>query len=92
MVNIRLWYILFNDQQVWKSGFCFIHYANKDYFPKHRKPAILMVKCGVLFEVRTKFLNIVYTTFGFKGLILAVLTSLGAHFRLTLSIQPGRFP
>jgi hypothetical protein len=28
-----------------------------------------MVKCGVLFEVRTEFLNIIYTTFVFKGLI-----------------------
>jgi hypothetical protein len=25
-----------------------------------------MVKCGVLFEVRTEFLNIIYKTFGFK--------------------------
>jgi hypothetical protein len=28
-----------------------------------------MVKCGVLFEVRTEFLNIIYTSFGFRGLI-----------------------
>jgi hypothetical protein len=27
-----------------------------------------MVKCGVLFEVRTEFLNIIYMSFGFKGL------------------------
>jgi hypothetical protein len=27
-----------------------------------------MVKCGVLFEVRTKFLNNIQTSFGFKGL------------------------
>jgi hypothetical protein len=27
-----------------------------------------MVKCGVLYEVQTKFLNIIYTSFGFKGL------------------------
>jgi hypothetical protein len=26
----------------------------------------VMVKCGVLFEVRTEFLNIIYTSFGFK--------------------------
>jgi hypothetical protein len=25
-----------------------------------------MVKCGVLFEVRAGFLNIIYTSFGFK--------------------------
>jgi hypothetical protein len=25
-----------------------------------------MVKCGVLSEVRTEFLNIIYTSFGFK--------------------------
>jgi hypothetical protein len=27
----------------------------------------LMVKCGVLFEVRTEFLNNIYTSFGLKG-------------------------
>jgi hypothetical protein len=27
----------------------------------------VMVKCGVLFEVRTEFLNIIWTSFGFKG-------------------------
>jgi hypothetical protein len=27
-----------------------------------------MVKCGVLFEVRTEFLNNIWTSFGFKGL------------------------
>jgi hypothetical protein len=26
------------------------------------------VRCGVLFEVRTGFLNIIYMSFGFKGL------------------------
>jgi hypothetical protein len=33
-----------------------------------------MVKCGVLFEVRTEFLNIIYTNIGFKGLILHLFT------------------
>jgi hypothetical protein len=28
----------------------------------------VMVKCGLLFEVRIEFLNIVYTSFGFKWL------------------------
>jgi hypothetical protein len=28
-----------------------------------------MVKCGVLFEVRTEFLNNIQTSFGFKRLI-----------------------
>jgi hypothetical protein len=28
-----------------------------------------MVKYGVLFEVRTEFLNIIYTSFGYRGLI-----------------------
>jgi hypothetical protein len=27
-----------------------------------------MVKCGVFFAVRTEFLNIIYMSFGFKGL------------------------
>jgi len=26
-----------------------------------------MVKCGVLFEVRSEFLNIIYKSFGFRG-------------------------
>jgi hypothetical protein len=30
----------------------------------------VMVKCDVLFEVRTEFLNNIYTRFGFKGLNL----------------------
>jgi hypothetical protein len=30
----------------------------------------VMVKYGVLFDVRTKFLNNIYTSFGFKGLNL----------------------
>jgi hypothetical protein len=29
----------------------------------------VMVKCGVLFEVRTEFLYTIYKSFGFKGLI-----------------------
>jgi hypothetical protein len=29
----------------------------------------VMVKCGVLFQVRTEFLNSIQTSFGFKGLI-----------------------
>jgi hypothetical protein len=29
----------------------------------------VMVKCGVLFEVRTELLNIIYKSFGLKGLI-----------------------
>jgi len=28
-----------------------------------------MIKCGVLFEVRTEFLNIIYTSFDCKGLM-----------------------
>jgi hypothetical protein len=28
----------------------------------------VMVKCGVLFEVRTEFLNSIYRSFDFKGL------------------------
>jgi hypothetical protein len=35
-----------------------------------------MVKCGVLFEVRTEFLNIICTSFGFKGLNLNTVNQL----------------
>jgi hypothetical protein len=33
----------------------------------------VMVKYGVLFEVRTEFLNVIYTSLGFKGIIKAGL-------------------
>jgi hypothetical protein len=33
-----------------------------------------MVKRGVLFEVRTEFLNIIWISFGFIGLIGSVFT------------------
>jgi hypothetical protein len=29
---------------------------------------IFVMKCGVLFEVRTEFLNVIYINFGFSGL------------------------
>jgi hypothetical protein len=40
-----------------------------------------MVKCIALFEVRTGFINIVYTGFGFRGLKMSVFlqTALGAE-------------
>jgi hypothetical protein len=31
----------------------------------------VMVKCGVLFEVRTEFLNIIEISYGFKGQMFA---------------------
>jgi hypothetical protein len=38
-----------------------------------------MVKCGVLFEVRTEFLNIIYTSFGFVSFsLLTAITSLNS--------------
>jgi hypothetical protein len=39
---------------------------------------VVIVKCCVFFEVRTKFLNIIYTSFGFKGLHITRLF----HWRL----------
>jgi hypothetical protein len=30
--------------------------------------SFVMLKCGILFEVRTGFLNIIYASLGFKGL------------------------
>jgi hypothetical protein len=48
--------------------------VNSDYFVKqHYRFIVLMVKCGVPFEVRTEFLNIIYTSFGLKGLNLILL-------------------
>jgi hypothetical protein len=39
-----------------------------------------MVKCGVFFAVRTEFLNIIYTCFGFKGLMIAIVYPLAKEF------------
>jgi hypothetical protein len=35
----------------------------------------VMVKCDVLFEVRTEFLNVVWTSFGLKGWIKLVIVN-----------------
>jgi hypothetical protein len=44
---------------------------NSYYFLKSINHLIsVMVKCCVFFAVRTEFLNIIWTSFGFKGLIL----------------------
>jgi hypothetical protein len=45
--------------------------VNSNYFPEqHNQLIFVMVKCGVLFEVRTEFLNIIWTSFVFRGLNL----------------------
>jgi hypothetical protein len=43
--------------------------VNSDYFLKDdfKKLILVRVKCGVLFEVRTEFLNNTATRFRFKG-------------------------
>jgi hypothetical protein len=41
-------------------GFCIVLSVNSNYFLKSIKQLFfVMVKCGVLFEVRTEFLNII---------------------------------
>jgi hypothetical protein len=48
---------------------------NRDYVLKyHHQLIFVMVNCCVLFEVQTKFLNIIYTDFGFKGLIMVLMS------------------
>jgi hypothetical protein len=42
----------------------------------------VMVKYGVLFEVRTEFLNNVYTSFGFKGLSMPAIFNCPNDLRL----------
>jgi hypothetical protein len=47
----------------------------------------VMVKCGVLFEVRTEFLNIIQTSFGFKELnsvnqLISVMVKCGVLFEV----------
>jgi hypothetical protein len=46
-----------------------------------------MVKCGVLFEVRTEFLNIIKTSCGFKGFTYT-LVNLGDLVVTVLEIGP----
>jgi hypothetical protein len=46
-----------------------------------------MVKCGVLFEVRTEFLNNIWTSFVFKGLnkvnqLIVVMVKCGVLFEV----------
>jgi hypothetical protein len=46
------------------------HFINSDIsLNSVNKMFFVMVKCGVFFAVRTEFLNIILTSFGFKGLI-----------------------
>jgi hypothetical protein len=41
-------------------GLCVVHNVNRDYFVNNINQLIfVMVKCGVLFEVRAEFLNII---------------------------------
>jgi hypothetical protein len=44
--------------------------VNRDFFPLYSVNQLIfvMVKCGVLFEVRTGFLNTIWTSFGIRGL------------------------
>jgi hypothetical protein len=48
-----------------------------------------MVKCGVFFAVRTVFLNIIYTSFGFKGLAMLLGTLM---WRVVLVVLEQGFP
>jgi uncharacterized protein (UPF0297 family) len=50
-----------------------------------------MVKCGGLFEVRTEILNIIYTSFVFKGLnninqLIFVMVKCGVLFEVRTDI------
>jgi hypothetical protein len=38
-----------------------------DFLKHHQQTDTIMTKCGVLFEVRTEFLTIIWMSFGFKG-------------------------
>jgi hypothetical protein len=44
------------------------------YLNSDNQSIFLIVKCGVLFEVRTEHLNIIYMRFDFKWLILNLLS------------------
>jgi hypothetical protein len=47
----------------------------------------VMVKCGVLFEVRTDFLSIIKTSFGFKRLTQAFLALENAANKMGLRVN-----
>jgi hypothetical protein len=44
-----------------------LHYCANTRLNSVNQLIFVMVKCGVLFEVRTEFLNNILTSFGFKG-------------------------
>jgi len=44
---------------------------NNHYFLNFNQLVFVVVKCCVLFEVRTGFLNIIKTSVGFNGLIIS---------------------
>jgi hypothetical protein len=50
--------------------------VNSDYLNTINQLIFLMVKCGVLFEVRTESLNNIYTSFVFKGLVKIIIKGL----------------
>jgi hypothetical protein len=53
-------------------GFCTVLTVNRDYFLNSiNKLIFVMVKSCVFFAVRTEFLNIILSIFGFKGLMLS---------------------
>jgi hypothetical protein len=60
-------------QLLWQTvilhGFSMIRDLNGNFFYGISQLIILMVKCGVLFQVRTVFLYTIYTSSVFKGLI-----------------------
>jgi hypothetical protein len=51
----------------------------------------VMVKCGVLFEVRTKFLNIIQTSVGIKGFVNQSSIFIGHHIKFPIKLTIGLF-
>jgi hypothetical protein len=51
-----------------------------------------MVKCGVFFVVRTEFLNIIQTSFSFKGLMVIIGRELEATIAVVQIIVFSFFP
>jgi hypothetical protein len=79
-------------------GFCMIVSVNRDYFLHINKFIFEMKKYCVFFEVWTEFLNIVWMSFSFRGLIrgnilfkcLNVIVLFFLQYPMTILYDPAR--
>jgi hypothetical protein len=57
---------------VCNAVFCIFRFCMVPTVNSINQLIFVMVKCGVLFEVRTEYLSVIYMSFSFKGLIVVL--------------------